>query len=439
MAEEAILDAGTDVGADLDIDNGADGGQDDGSQGEGGEQGQQQQGDGQQQGGDGQALQGKELRQALRNSLAEIRGKNPSVAREFKEAVYARDELRREFPGGLQEAREIRDTLNGISAVDSTTGTELKGREALDLIQKESAYLQQLDQHFSSANPALWDQLVEAQPESFIRLMPSAIEKLEQLAPDAFASLIANRMLADMAQEGVIDDLKWLARVAGENKEAKEIAGRTIAYLQRLSGFAQKPFEAPKNLKAGNNQNGQQGGEDRVAQRERDLNIREYRSAHGQVAQQMFATELAKHTAGRNVSQEQKTAIIELVTNALTRAETAEDKKKIDRYFAANDKAGYLQFKRSILDRSLSSAVERAVAVTIGRKPGPGAKGGGQGQRQGQQQQGGKQQPQAAQGWKQVAQSPHQNDIDWARTRQHGSVLEGRYILRDGSRVQHRG
>lgn len=435
MAEEAVLDAGTEVGADLDVDNGADGGQDDGSQGSEGGQDHQKQDGGEQKGAEGANLQGKELRQALRNSLSEIRAKNPAVAREFKEAVYARDELRREFPGGLAEAREIRDALNGIQAVDSTTGTELKGREALELIQKESSYLQQLDEYYSQANPALWDQLVEAQPESFIRLMPSAIEKLESMAPDAFASLISNRMLADMAQEGVIDDLKWLTRIAGDNKEVKEIAARAIGYLQRLGAFARKPFEAPKNLKGQNGQQNGQGGEDRVAQRERDLNIREFRSAHGQVAQQMFTTELAKHTAGRNLSNEQRAAVVELVTNALNRAETAEDRKKIDRYFAAGDKAGYLQFKRSILDRSLSSAVERAVAVTIGRKPGPGA---AKGKPQGQQQ-GGKPQAQAVQGWKQVAAKPHQNEVNWNETRRIGSVLEGRYILRDGTRVQHRG
>jgi hypothetical protein len=67
-------------------------------------------------------------------------------------------------------------------------------------------------------------------------------------------------------------------------------------------------------------------------------------------------------------------AIVELVNNALNRSETPEDKKKIDRFYAAGDKDGYVKFKKAIWERVLPKAIESALGATIGRKAGVPAK-----------------------------------------------------------------
>lgn len=360
-------------------------------------------------------LDPKELHQSVRASIAELRKTNSATADALKSAYYDAQSFHKEFPGGINEARELK------GAIDQHGGLEAIGERMGEL-----TWFHDLDNLLTASNPQAIKQIVEALPEQMVNLFPALSDEIETLAPDAFATWISNRFLADMNQYGLVADLQWLARVAGDNQDVKAVADKMLRYVQRLGGFAQKPFVAPKIERPQN-----AGGDDALARRERDLNMREFRSAHQQQASQSFAAEFSAQTAGRAVTPAQKAAIIELVSNALTRAETQADKDKMERYFQAGDRDGYLRLKKSILDRTLKTALDSAVGVTIGRKaaakPAPGAtKPGVRAPVQ----------PQA--GIKQVNAPPDRNGVDWRKTSQ-ADVIKGLYTLKTGTQVQHRG
>ena len=360
----------------------------------------------------------KQVHQAVRASLAEIRAKNPAAAQALKDGYYLKQDLEKEGFRDITEVRAFKAQMAELGEPDAI-------RESMG----ELSWFKEMDNDFTAANPQVWDRIAEAAPEQFVKLFPAMTDKVEGLAPDAFASWFASRSIADMDQFGLRQDIQWLQRVAGDNAEVKAIADKFAGYIQRMSGFASKPFAAPK----GNAQQAQQP--DATAQRERDLNIREFRGENQTNLNQMYASELGKHLSGRTATPEQKAAIAELVTSALNRAETADDRKKIDRYFAAGDKKGYLAFKKSIRDRALPGAVASAVAVTVGRKTGPKPVAAIQPKLAN-----GRPAPVAAQGIKQVTAEPDRNSVKWGRGgTTPDDVMKGIYRLRDGSTVQWRG
>lgn len=356
----------------------------------------------------------KHVHQAVRSSLAELQKTNPNAAAELKRAYYAAADFKKEFPaGGLVEARELKQAVAQYGGVDSL-------KESMG----DLSFFKELDGQFTAGDPKFVEKIAEAAPESFVKMYPTMADKMEALAPEAFASWFANRSLADMGANGLIDGARWLLRVAGDNADAKGFAEQVLGYAQRMQEFAKKPIAAPANLKPAAPNN--------IDKRERELNIREFRSAHQNHVSSAYASELSKQLAGRTPTPDQKAAIAELVSAALTRAETQQDRDKIDRYFSAGDKDGYLRLKKSILDRSLAKAVESAVGVTMGRKPGP------KPVAQVAKPTNGRTPQPAAKGIKEVETMPAHNDVDWRKTSQK-DVLAGLYTLRTGGQVQWRG
>lgn len=388
----------------------------DGTEPESGEHESQQPGEG----GEQPAANGKDVHQAVRTSLGELKKTNPAAANALKQAYFSNQEFQKEFPGGIAEARQIATTLK-----------EFGGTDGVRVLKDSADYLEQIDKSFTAGDPAFIDQLAQASPESFVKIMPAAIDKLEQMAPEAFASLFAQRMLGDMNASGLIGELQWLQRVAGDNAEIKAVADKFVKYLQRLSGFAEKPYAAPKSQQSQNG-NGQQDEErTRFEQEKREFTITQWRTVAADNVGKVFSSEFSRLTGGRTVTTEQKAAIIELVQNAINRAETDDDRKKIDDYFASGDQQGYLKFKDSFFKRVVPNAVERATSTILGKKPGPGT-----------------QNPTAARptpsarpttpavpGVKMVTEKPAPHLINRRLTSQ-DDILKGLYTLTDGSKVQ---
>lgn len=363
----------------------------------------------------------KQVHQAVRSSIQKLRADNPAAADALKAAYYERNELRKEFPGGLSEVRQLKQAVE-----------QFGGREAIEQSQGELSWFKEFDNEFTAANPQVIDRMADAAPEQFVKLFPAMSEKIESLAPDAFSSWFSNRMMADFNHFGLIQDTQWIQRAGAEIPEVKQFADKMMAYFQRLSGFAQKPYAAPKLQ----NQQQQQGQADPMADRAHQQLEREFTFERTQIVNSMYPSELSKQLSGRSMTEAQKSAVAELVDSAINRAERSE-MDKLNRYKQAGDVKGYAQLKRSILGKVLPRAIEQALSVTIGRKPGPKPVAG---KPQAQAQTNGRSAPVAQQGLRQVAQKPSNNQILWGgRGTTQGDVAKGIYRLKDGSTVQWRG
>lgn len=359
----------------------------------------------------------KQIHQGVRATIAEVRAKNPAVADEIKSAYYLKQDLAKE---GFRSIADVRNFKQEVQ--------ELGGPEEIRQVKQDFETLRAPFTQWADGKPDFIEALAADNPANLVSLFPAYSDKAESLAPDAFASWFSGRSVADMDQFGLRQDIAWLQRIAGDNAEVKQIADKFQAYVQRLAGFASKPFAAPKNLAPANDQTQQQPAENTER-------IELFRTVNNQATVTEYNSELTKQIAGRQVTPAQKTAIAELVTSAMNRAETADDRKKIDRYYQSNDKAGYLQYKKSIRDRALPKAVESAVGVILGRKSGPKPNAAAA-----PKPVNGRVPAPAAQGIKQVNEQPAHNTVMWGRGgTDQAMVMKGLFKLRDGTTVQWRG
>jgi len=358
----------------------------------------------------------KQLHQSVRAKIAEIRAKDPATADELKNAYYLKQDLKKEGFNSIADVRALKQTY-----------AELGEPEQIQQSMGELGYFKELDSEFTAANPQVWDRIGEAAPEQLVKLFPSMSEKIETMAPDAFATWFSQRALADFDQFGLKEDIAWLQRIAGDNAEVKTIAEKLGQYIQRLAGFAKKPFAAPKA------QAKPEGVQPTGEQNQERIEL--FRTLNQSAVNSEYGTELSKQLAGRQLSAAQREGIAVLVGNALTRAETDADKKKIDRYYEAGDKQGYLNFKKTIRDRNMAKAVEQAIAATIGTRPGPKP-----GTPKPPASTNGRPAPVPAQGIKQVNAEPAHNTVRWGRGgTTPDDVMKGIYTLKDGTKVQWRG
>lgn len=355
----------------------------------------------------------KQLHQNVRAKIAEIRAKDPATADALKDAYYLKQDLNKMGFKNIGELKTFKDTY-----------AQLGEPEQIQEKIGQLGYFTELDADFTAANPQVWDRIAEAGPEQFVKLFPSMTEKIETMAPEAFASWFSQRAIADLDQYGLRQDIAWLLRIVGDNAEAKGIGEKFKAYFDRLTGFASKPFAAPKAQP-------KTPAETQNAPNQERIEL--FRTHNQNAVNTEYTSELTKQLAGRQLSAAQKEGIAVLVGAALTRAESDADKKKIDRYYEAGDKQGYLNFKKSIRDRALPKAVESAIAATIGNRPGPkpGVK---------PVPSNGRPQPPAVATIKQVTQEPARNTVRWGRGgTTPDDVMKGIYTLNDGTKVQWRG
>lgn len=355
---------------------------------------------------------GKKLDPTVRSLLSEIRTKNDAAGKLLTKAVYRVAELDREFPGGLTEARELRDKIEGLGGVEGIEGK-------LETL----AELTGLSKQFMDGDPAFVEDMATSSPEAFSELAPAVFAKYAQTNPDGFTAYIGRVVWSDMNTNGIPLLLQRMADFMPADKpQALELLNSLSTYL---NGFGELSKKAPSTAKP----RVEAKPDSDLTAREEALRSREWRAERDGIQRGIVRDEETKSLAGRKPDTEERAQIRELF---MTRSQAAANRlfpgwsEKAQRFIKSGDKAGYLRYMKSIYVRVVPEAMASAVnstmrhsktapvvAKTATARPGVTAA--------------------PANGFKPVASIPQ--NIDWGRTSKQ-MVQEDRYILTDGSRVQ---
>ena len=366
---------------------------------------------------------GKKLEPAVLKALAEIKAAKPEIGKMLTKAVYRVAELDREFPGGLTEARELRDKVEEFGGV---AGIEQKLETA--------AELDTLAKQFMAGDQAFVTDMVQSSPESFMALAPVVFDQFSRLNPEGFAGYIGRVVYGDMQRSEVPLLMMRLADVLGENPRAMEAFNQLNAYLAGFKTLAEKPVAAPKPKPGAADPKHEE-----LSRREEALRASEWKIERETLQRSITDSEFTKALAGRKADTEAKAQIKELF---LSRSKSAADRlfpgwaEKSARFIKAGDKPGYIRYMKSIYSRVIPDAMASAVASTLkgARAAAPPGARGGQFQKQN-----GVERPQnvqqAADGFKPVAAEPDTWDIDFTRTPA-SMISQNRAFLKDGKRVQ---
>ncbi len=336
--------------------------------------------------------------------------------------------MQREFPGGVAEAKELRDKIDGLG-----------GFEKLDKDLANLELLTGYDDKFGEGDPAFIDGLATANPAAFAKLAPAMFAKFNEISPDGWRQYIGSVVYGDFQRNELPVQLTRLADSIRRKDEAgvTESYNALSAYLATWRELAGLRVEAPKGKPA-------ETGETDLSKREAALRSREWQAEHSGIERRIVQEEYKTAVGARKPSSEEKAEIQELF---LSRRQTLahqyfpDQAKKLDALRSRNDKAGFMRLATVMHKRVSPEAMRWAVARIL--KPSRAAASSTTQQRTQQQsekpQQRQQQQPQNGAGaFKFVSAEPGTYDIDYTYPGIKNLISENKAVLRDGSKVQWR-
>ena len=175
---------------------------------------------------------GRQIPPALRSALNDLRLSDPKLASRLKNVWFADLALKKEFPGGLNEARALREFKERFG-----------GEEGIQRIEQERQYFQDLDQQLVAGDAKVLEHLASVAPEGFAKLVPSAMAKLAETSPEHFEHL-AGVMVAGSLPGGLIEAIhQVLAGHEGTAGLAQHLANWYNPLVQTLHSVPQQRVE----------------------------------------------------------------------------------------------------------------------------------------------------------------------------------------------------
>jgi hypothetical protein len=359
---------------------------------------------------------GKRFDPRVSAKLAAIKKENPELGTLMARALNKFSELEREFPGGLTEAKELRDKVEELGGIDGI-GEKLEGATELSTLADQ----------FMNADPAFVEDMATSSPESFAALAPQVFDKFAEVNPEGFAAYLGRVVFGDMQRNGLpLMMMRLQDLIPGDNAKLKEAFEAVNGYLGGFKSLSEKPMPTAKPKQAAAKPDNAQ--QEVLAAREQAWGT-ESKQAHDQIVNAQYTRAIGD----RKPDTEEKAAIKELVMGRFDKRVRElfpdRDKKRVA-FFQRNDKAGYLRYMKTIYDRVLPEVVGNAVNFVM---RGKGAKATTQRVTNTQQR------PQNGQNggganYKPVAKEPGVWEIDYQRTSP-AMLKQNRAILQNGTMV----
>ena len=174
-----------------------------------------------------------------RKDIAELKKLHPELAKKWGNDHFRRKAYDEEFPGGVNEARQIKATFEALG-----------GQEGLDGLQGEVDDYRNEIKQFSEGDPALLTQLHEANPDSFVLAISNGIDLLANKSPELFDKAILPAMVARLEKAQMYSSVQELAALIkdGKGQEAYDLTAKIAGWLDKAKGMASKQVEL-KNKK----------------------------------------------------------------------------------------------------------------------------------------------------------------------------------------------
>jgi hypothetical protein len=281
--------------------------------------------------------------------------KNKGIADALRRDAFFADRMRRELPGGVQELQQLRERIETLG-----------GPEGIEEVQSELNGWHEFDQQFTAGDPKVLEFLTQT-PEgmqSFLKIVPMAMEKYREAHPDGFNSYVTQIFTADMNQAQIPLIVARLADYLGQvpegvREQAMGLWKHLNDYTNRIAQLASKQVTPPKIEAPPKPDNSLQ---------ERELNFtrKEWRAeAEQQHHNKIFNAAWQKHVGARQITPEQQRGIIRLYRTELQELLTAKKdwNPTLERYVKSGQKDGFLRHFGAVYQEASPLALRRALAA----------------------------------------------------------------------------
>jgi hypothetical protein len=198
MADEAVLDVGAELeseGAE-EVEQGAE------AEVEGAEQAESV---------DGEPASAASTWKQIKDKLKD----SPDLHREIKKALHHWEESKKLFPDGAAKAVErlklmeqLDDNTDDAEYVPGSTPIE----QVISNTLAERSFWRDYDNAFQAGDPKLINQMVEANPESFQKLIPAAMDRFADVNPEGFSAYICKSVSGYLGNAGIPVQMALLER-----------------------------------------------------------------------------------------------------------------------------------------------------------------------------------------------------------------------------------
>jgi hypothetical protein len=374
MADEAVLD----IGAELESEGAEEVEQGVESEVEGAEQAQSV---------DGEPASAASTWKQLKDKLKD----SPDLHREVKKALHHWEESRKLLPDGVAKTVErlklieqLDDNPEDAEYVAGSTPIE----QVISNTLAERGFWRDYDRAFQSGDPKLINQMVEANPESFQKLIPAAMDRFADVNPEGFSAYICKSVSGYLGNAGIPLQLALLERVLPQTSEEPNLQ-TVIEAFKAIKGVVEQINTTAKNPIAPKAIQGQQPGA-KTGTEGNNLEQREMNVLHDE-----WLREIRPRSESFTVNEVKKIApsvkftpvevnsirnAVRTEINARVTANTAYQ-GKIKSLLKAKNKTSYSMTVESEHKKIIPGAVRRAVDdVLAKRKSGQGKKASATGQ-----------------------------------------------------------
>jgi len=181
-------------------------------------------------------VDGRTLPPKVKEVLEQLKAADPKAHGFLKDVLFRDRAFKQEFPGGLAEAKKLKETLSSLP------------EGGLEAIQAEKAEWDSIDQAYNAADPRFLDIMVEANPQSFNKLAPAMIQKFAQVDPDGYQRHMAGVFVSTLMNSGISANLRFLGRALemGDKDTGKTILDEITGWITSLDNTAKSQPKAPE-------------------------------------------------------------------------------------------------------------------------------------------------------------------------------------------------
>lgn len=336
------------------------------------------------------------------------------AAKELKQLFFSNKALKEEFPGGLSEVRQLKETVAKLGAP-----------EEIEAAKDAASTLEAIDEKWLAADPAFLDELISLNADSFKKLMPVGIGKWAQADPEGYQRTMSGIVHSTLINSRLDTQLMLLSdAVDSGNKE------KALGLLKGIEDWMGKLDETAKSVPQP--ETAKQPSE--LDQRQQQLDERESalfnQSLAGEYASWQTAqikSQLAKLRPGKPIDPERYEIFEDRVRREVSKMVDPDFQAKFEALYNQKDKDGCLKLSKAQTDKHLSKAVTKVHALLF-----PGAQKKSATPTNGN----GQQSKPAEQGWTKILQRPTRDEINRERgATTDDMILAGKAILKSGKRV----
>jgi hypothetical protein len=381
---------------------------------------QQQQTDGAQQPQPSFEKDGKPSQAALKSAFQKLRELDPKLAEHIRGQYHLEGSIRSMFPGGVQEARALKETFDTLGGEEGITTLRTEAQEYAD----ELAMV-------SEGNPKVVDNIFASSPEGAAKLTEYSFSKLRNVNPERYAAISMSGFSDVLRQNGFPDGVNTMAAAIGalvediangKQERAHDQASNLSAWFKKFQQMGAKP-----------------AGQQEVDPRQKELDTREqtirqqeeanFRTGfntklNSELVIPSFKKMMGEFFKGKNLTTEQKQRIEKNFYTDLAEEFSKDDafKSKRDIVLKRKDEKALMNLYRPRLEE-IAPKVFKSVTVGLGWRRAPNATdnlGNGNGNANPAM----------------LAAKPRSEDINWDKDKSRARFMRGEATLRNGKEVK---